>query len=218
VIACGLYGMSEVHALYALQPRDLPPAERAKGGGELISPAAAVRICDPDTGRELPPGEHGEIELKGPSLLLEYYGNPEATREAFREGGWFRTGDLGYLDGPRRFCYVTRIGDVLRLGGFLTSPQEIEAVLEEHPAVQGAQVVGATLAREPVAVAFVVPADGQAIDEAALRDWCKARLAGYKIPRRFVEVGGFPTTQSANGTKIQRAKLREMAAAVVAAH
>lgn len=218
VIACGLYGMSEVHALYALQPRKLPPAERAKGGGELISPAAAVRICDPDTGRELPPGEHGEIELKGPSLLLEYYGNPEATREAFREGGWFRTGDLGYLDGHRRFCYVTRIGDVLRLGGFLTSPQEIEAVLEEHPAVQGAQVVGATLASEPVAIAFVVPAMGQAVDEAALREWCKARLAGYKIPRRFVEVAEFPTTPSANGTKIQRAKLREMAAALVAAN
>jgi fatty-acyl-CoA synthase len=216
VIACGLYGMSEVHALYALQPRKLPTTERAKGGGELVSPAAAVRICDPDTGCELPPGEHGEIELKGPSLLLEYYGNPEATRGAFREGGWFRTGDLGYLDGPRRFCYVTRMGDVLRLGGFLTSPQEIEAVLEEHPAVQGAQVVGATLAREPVAVAFVVPVAGQALDEAALSAWCKARLAGYKIPRRFVDVAEFPTTPSANGTKIQRAKLREMAAALVA--
>ncbi|MGE3773134.1 MAG: AMP-binding protein, partial [Gammaproteobacteria bacterium] len=107
VLACGLYGMSEVHALYALQPATLPAAERAKGGGVLVSPQAKVRICDPDSGAELPPGAHGEIELKGPSLLREYYGNPEATREAFHDG-WFRTGDLGYLDGPRRFCYVTR--------------------------------------------------------------------------------------------------------------
>lgn len=216
VRACGLYGMSEVHALYALQPADLPAAERAKGGGVLVSPAAAVRICDPDTGAELPPGEHGEIELKGPSLLREYYGNPEATREAFHDG-WFRTGDLGYLDGPRRFCYVTRIGDVLRLGGFLTSPQEIEAVLEEHPAVDGAQVVGANFEREPGAVAFIVPADGAAFDEEALRAWCRARLAGYKVPRRFVAIDAFPTTASANGTKIQRAKLRAMASELAAA-
>ncbi len=210
VIACGLYGMSEVHALYAVQPASLPAAERAKGGGVLMSPAAAVRICDPDTGATLPPGEAGEIEVKGPSLLCEYYGNPEATREAFRDG-WFRTGDLGYLDGPRRFCYVTRIGDVLRLGGFLTSPQEIEAVLEEHPAVQGAQVVGASFGRDAAAVAFVVPAAGAALDETALRDWCKSRLAGYKVPRRFIAIEAFPTTASANGTKIQRAKLRAMA-------
>lgn len=215
VVACGLYGMSEVHALYALQPRDLPAEERAKGGGALISPDAAVRICDPETGAELPPGEAGEIELKGPSLLLEYYGDPEATRAAFHDG-WFRTGDLGYLDGPRRFCYVTRIGDVLRLGGFLTSPQEIESVLEEHPAVDGAQVVGAVEGRDPVAVAFVLPADGAAVDEAALRAWCRERLAGYKVPRRFVGVAAFPTTPSANGTKIQRAKLREMAARLLA--
>ena len=213
VLACGLYGMSEVHALYALQSHTLPPAERAKGGGTLISADAHVRICDPDTGRELPAGEHGEIELKGPSLLLEYYGNPQATREAFHDG-WFRTGDLGYLDGPRRFCYVTRIGDVLRLGGFLTSPQEIEAVLETHPSVQGVQVVGATLDQEPVAVAFIVAQDGATVDEAALRDWCRARLAGYKVPRRFVAIAEFPTTASANGTKIQRAKLREMALAL----
>ena len=205
--------MSEVHALYALQSHTLPPAERAKGGGTLISADAHVRICDPDTGRELTAGEHGEIELKGPSLLLEYYGNPQATREAFHDG-WFRTGDLGYLDGPRRFCYVTRIGDVLRLGGFLTSPQEIEAVLETHPSVQGVQVVGATLDQEPVAVAFIVAQDGATVDEAALREWCRARLAGYKVPRRFVAIAEFPTTASANGTKIQRAKLREMALAL----
>jgi fatty-acyl-CoA synthase len=181
----------------------------------LVSPSAEVRICDPDTGAELPPGVHGEIELKGPSLLREYYGNPEATREAFHDG-WFRTGDLGYLDGPRRFCYVTRIGDVLRLGGFLTSPQEIESVLEAHPAVQGAQVVGASFGRESAAVAFVIPAAPAAVDEHGLREWCRKRLAGYKVPRHFVAVAEFPTTASANGTKIQRAKLRAMAEAIAA--
>lgn len=211
VTACGLYGMSECHALYALQPRDLPAHERSKGGGALVSPQASVRVRDPEFGRVLAVGEHGELELRGPSLLCEYFGNPEATREAFTSDGWFRTGDLGYLEPDGRFCYVTRMGDVLRLGGFLTSPQEIEGVLEGHPSVQGAQVVGITLEREPVAIGFVVPAAGVAFDEEALRAWCKARLAGYKLPRRIFCVDEFPTTASANGTKIQRAKLREMA-------
>jgi len=159
----------------------------------------------------LPVGEHGEIELRGPSLLCEYFGNPEATREAFTADGWFRTGDLGYLEADGRFCYVTRMGDVLRLGGFLTSPQEIEAVLETHPTVSGAQVVGITLNREPVAIGFVTLQAGADFAEEALRAWCKARLAGYKQPKRIFCVEAFPTTQSANGTKIQRAKLRELA-------
>ena len=211
VLACGLYGMSECHALYALQPCDLPAAERAKGGGALVSPAAAFRVRDPETGRVLSVGEHGELELRGPSLFCEYFGNPEATAEAFTEDGWFRTGDLAYREADGRFCYVTRMGDVLRLGGFLVSPQEIEAVLEEHPDIAGVQVVGVTLDREPVAVAFVLASGGHAPDEQSVRDFCKARLAGYKEPRRVLAVADFPTTQSANGTKIQRAKLRAMA-------
>ena len=211
VIACGLYGMSECHALYALQPHHLPASEREKGGGALVSPAAEFRVRDPATGRVLEAGEQGELELRGPSLFCEYFGNPEATQEAFTADGWFRTGDLAYREVDGRFCYVTRMGDVLRLGGFLVSPQEIEAVLEGHPAVGGAQVVGATLGTEPVAVAFVLASGGEAPDEQAVRDFCKARLAGYKVPRRVFVVAEFPTTASANGTKIQRAKLRELA-------
>ena len=118
VIACGLYGMSECLALYALQPLTLPAAERSKGGGALISPQASVRVRDPQTGRVLAAGEQGELELRGPSLLLEYFGNPQASKEAFTDDGWFRSGDLGYLETDGRFCYLTRIGDVLRLGGF----------------------------------------------------------------------------------------------------
>ncbi len=211
VIACGLYGMSECLALYALQPLTLPEAERSKGGGALISPQASVRVCNPETGRVLAAGEHGELELRGPSLLLEYYGNPQASREAFTADGWFRSGDLGYLEADGRFCYLTRIGDVLRLGGFLTSPQEIEAVLEAAPAVAGAQVVGIDLNGEPVAVGFVIVRDRADIREDELREWCRSRLAGYKVPRRIFSIDEFPTTQSANGTKIQRTKLRQLA-------
>ena len=205
VIACGLYGMSECLALYALQPLTMPAAERSKGGGALISPQASVRVCDPETGRVLAAGEQGELELRGPSLLLEYYGNPQASKDAFTADGWFRSGDLGYLEADGRF------GDVLRLGGFLTSPQEIEAVLEAEPSVAGAQVVGVNLDGEPVAVGFVIASDQAEFREDELREWCRSRLAGYKVPRRIFRIDEFPTTPSANGTKIQRTKLRQLA-------
>lgn len=211
VIACGLYGMSECLALYALQPLTMPAAERSKGGGALISPQASVRVCDPETGRVLAAGEQGELELRGPSLLLEYYGNPQASKDAFTADGWFRSGDLGYLEADGRFCYLTRIGDVLRLGGFLTSPQEIEAVLEAEPSVAGAQVVGVNLDGEPVAVGFVIASDQAEFREDELREWCRSRLAGYKVPRRIFRIDEFPTTPGANGTKIQRTKLRQLA-------
>ena len=211
VIACGLYGMSECLALYALQPLTMPAAERSKGGGALISPQASVRVRDPQTGRVLAAGEQGELELRGPSLLLEYFGNPQASKEAFTDDGWFRSGDLGYLEADGRFCYLTRIGDVLRLGGFLTSPQEIEAVLEAAPTVAGAQVVGVNLNGEPVAVGFVIASDQAVFREDELREWCRSRLASYKVPRRIFRIDAFPTTPSANGTKIQRTKLRDLA-------
>ncbi len=206
----GLYGMSECHALYAVQPVTLPAAERGKGGGRPVSPRAAVRVRDPDSGRLLQPGERGEIELRGPSLMRGYYGDPAATAAALSEDGWLRTGDLGYLEPDGRFCYLARLGDVLRLGGFLTSPLEIEAVIDAHAAVSASQVVAIDTDGRPRAVAFVIAA-GDAFDEQAVIAHCAAHLAGYKVPARVFAVDAFPTTQSANGTKIRKATLRAWA-------
>jgi fatty-acyl-CoA synthase len=211
VVVRGLYGMSEVQALYAIQPLEASSEERKKGGGKLVSPLAAARVRDPESRRMLRPGEHGEIELKGPSLMLEYFNDAEATAAIFTDDGFLKTGDLGYMEPDGRFCYVTRMGDVLRLGGFLTGPQEIEAVLDRYPDVTGSQVVGINIDQQPVAVAFVIPRQGAEIVEADLQAFCRRQLAGYKVPRRIFPVEAFPTTLSANGTKIQRNKLREMA-------
>ncbi|MCB1749197.1 MAG: AMP-binding protein, partial [Gammaproteobacteria bacterium] len=112
VTLCGLYGMSECHALYAMQPPRLDSAERRKGGGRPLSPRAAVRVRDPESGVLLGPGQPGEIEVSGPSLMLEYYDNPAATAEALGNDGYLRTGDLGYLEDDGRFCYLARMGDV----------------------------------------------------------------------------------------------------------
>lgn len=207
----GLYGMSEVQALFSRQPEDLPKEERMLGGGKLLSPDAKVRVRDPDSGELLPFGAEGEIELKGPSLMLGYFENPTANAETFTADGFIRTGDMGYQVGEDRFVFLARMGDVLRLGGFLVSPVEIETHIQDVPDVTGCQVVGANIGGKSRAVAFVtIAADGQ-FDEQAIRDHCLAGLAKFKTPVAIYQLDEFPTTASANGTKIQRAKLRQWA-------
>ena len=207
----GLYGMSEVQALFAVQPLDVAADERTFGGGRMVNAEARARARNPDTGAILPPGEHGELELSGPSLMSEYYLNPEATAEAFTEDGFVRTGDLGYTTPDGRFVYLQRMGDVLRLGGFLVSPAEIENHLLGHADVADCQVVGVGSSRGTRPVGFVIPRPGSQFDEAALRAHCLAGLAKFKAPDRIFPVAEFPTTKSANGTKVQRAQLRRMA-------
>ena len=207
----GLYGMSEVQAFFSRQPLDAAPERRLLGGGVPLDPAGRVRIRDPGTGRLLAAGEEGEIEIAGPSLMRGYFENPAATRETMSGDGFVRSGDLGRLTGDGGFVYLGRMGDAMRLGGFLVSPAEIEGHLNEHPAVRGAQVVGVDTEDGAHPVAFVVPDRGGGFDEEALRDHCARSLARFKTPARIFAVDEFPTTQSANGTKIRRAELRRMA-------
>ena len=207
----GLYGMSEVQALFARQPGDAPADRRRIAGGVTTSAEASVRVRDPESGRVLPQGESGEIEIKGPSLMMGYDGNEAATREAFTEDGWFRTGDLGRLDPWGGFEFETRMGDVLRLGGFLVSPAEIEAELQADPSIDGAQVVAIADAAGTKAIAFVTLKPGGGFDEAALIARCKSSLAGFKVPARIFCLDAFPSTTGPNGTKVQRHRLREMA-------
>ncbi|MEM7407960.1 MAG: AMP-binding protein [Pseudomonadota bacterium] len=208
----GLYGMSEVQALFSRQAPGSPVEKRAHGGGRPVAPAAAFRICDPDTGALMPVRTAGELQLKGPSMMREYFGNPEATAGALTADGFLRTGDLAHDEGDGRFRYLARMGDSLRLGGFIASPAEIEAYIDRHPSVETSQVVGVDSSRGTVPVAFVLPARDAAFDADALAAHSAHGLARYKVPVRFVAVTSFPTTPSPNGEKIQRVKLREMAA------
>jgi fatty-acyl-CoA synthase len=207
----GLYGMSEVQALFARQRPEAPLAQRARPGGFPVGGDYGVRVRDPESGRLLPYGESGEIEVGGPSLMAGYFGDDQATARAVTDDGWLRTGDLGRLVGDGSFVFETRMGDVLRLGGYLVAPSEIEAHIESFPGIEGCQAVGAVGADGLTAVAFVTLRPGAAFDEVALRQFCTAGLARFKVPARCVALDAFPTTASANGTKVQRAKLREMA-------
>jgi fatty-acyl-CoA synthase len=208
---CGLYGMSEVQALYARQPTDAPVGRRKLGGGLTVSPLAHVRVRDPDSGDLLGPGQPGALECAGPSLMVGYYGNEKATARAMTPDGYVRTGDLAELDGYGGFTFLSRMGDVLRLSGFLVNPLEIETHLQKLPGIADCQTIAVARPEGVRAVSFVILRPGAALDEAAAIAHCRRGLANYKVPLRVFAVDDFPKTPSPNGFKIQRNRLREMA-------
>ncbi|MDH3704022.1 MAG: AMP-binding protein, partial [Alphaproteobacteria bacterium] len=181
----GLWGMSETMAFVAGRDPHAPLAERRKAGGAMVSPRGAARVRDPDSGDLLPPGKPGALEIAGPSLMVEYIDNPEATAEALTGDGYVCTGDLAQMEEDGGFEFITRMGDVLRLGGFLVSPAEIEAELQSLEQIAAAQVVAVDAAGRNAAFAFVTLATGAVLDETAVRAHCAARLAKFKVPIRI---------------------------------
>lgn len=207
----GLYGSSEVQALFSIADGE----NWLRGGGVPVSEQALLAVRDPDTGAALPHGASGELWIDAPSRFVEYLDNPSATARAIDADGVFRTGDLARL-ADVGFTYEARIGDVMRLGGFLVSPEEIEAVIQAQPGVAGVQVVSASCSKgDPVPVAFVRPCAGAVLQEAALRESCLQQLARFKVPERIVVVENFPMVESPNGAKVQKVRLREMAEALL---
>jgi len=200
----GLYGMSEVQALYAFRGASgLPVEERWRAAGQLVSPQAERRVVD------------DELQLQGPSLFEGYLadGGHEIDHEltaANFDGPWFKTGDLAVEDGPRSFEYITRIGDVMRLGGFLVAPAEVEGTIMGLDTIDQAQVVAVGREQGARPVAFVILAPGAELDEQAVIEHCTSSLAKFKCPVCVVAIDEFPVTDGPNGVKIQRAKLREM--------
>ena len=188
------YGSTEVQALLAHATGSAE--QRAVAGGTPVSPETEVRV-----------GEDGELEIRGPSVMVGYLGDAEAEREAFTGDGFLRTGDLGRLT-DEGFAYDSRRGDALRLGGYLVNPREIEGFLEAQDGVRQAGVVAAEVDGAQRAVAFVA---GD-VDEDAVIDRCRASLAGFKVPRRVIALDELPMTDSANGRKVRRAELRRLAA------
>jgi fatty-acyl-CoA synthase len=202
----GLYGMSEVQALFSLRDPSGDANDRARAGGTLAAEQGEYRIVD------------GELQLRGPSMFAGYLAEGGAeidqalTAKNF-DDDWFKTGDAAEAETDRTFTYHTRIGDVLRLGGFLVAPADIEPVLLELSAIREAQVVTVDLPTGTRPVAFVV-AD-ETFDEQAAIEHCRQRMARYKVPVRVIPLDAFPVTSSANGNKIQVVKLRELAASTL---
>jgi len=212
-----VYGSSEVLALAAFWDFERASNLCGTAGGRLVSDAMRVRCVDA-AGHPVERGQHGELQFAGPILTCGYLANDAATRSAFSEDGWFKSKDLGSVSdaGGREFHYVSRLDDAIRLKGFLVSPGEIESMLQTHPAVAAAQVVGVPeRGGEELAAAFVTLHAGARVDPEHLRDHCRARMASYKVPALLEIVERFPTTLSANGDKVMKNKLRDMARAMV---
>jgi long-chain acyl-CoA synthetase len=165
-----------------------------------------MRVVDPED-NPLPPGrDHvGEILIRGHNVMKGYLGRPEQTAEAFR-GGWFHTGDLGYVDEDGFFFVVDRSKDLVIRGGYNVYPREVEEVLFAHPDIVEAAVIGKPderLGEEVVAV--VVVREGAELDEAAVIAYCKERIAAYKYPREVRFIASLP--KGATG-KVLKAQLR----------
>jgi len=214
----GLYGSSELQALQAAQPVDPSLGDVSvlhQPGGRLIPEDARVRARDPETSHLLGNGQSGEIEILTPSRMAGYLDQPDAAHRAFTDDGYYRTGDLGWCISDRQFVFQARMGDALRLGGFLVNPAEIEQVVEELPGVEAAQVVAGHWQQKNVPVAFVVLSPNATPAPDHWLSDCRRRLANFKAPVHFEVLEAFPTVQSANSVKIQKHRLREMAQAIL---
>ncbi|MBK6554622.1 MAG: long-chain fatty acid--CoA ligase [Rhodocyclaceae bacterium] len=174
----------------------------ASAGREAVD--AEVRIVD-DQGHDLPPGQVGEILIRGPSVISGYWRQAAETQAAIRDG-WFVTGDLGYLDQKRYLFLVDRKKDMVVSGGVNIYTKEVEAALFEHPAVLEAAVIGLPDDEwGEIVVAAVVRRPAMPVTESELVDHCRARLASYKKPRRIVFVPELPKNPSG---KVLKRELR----------
>jgi amino acid adenylation domain-containing protein len=196
------YGLTETSAQITSNP--LPPRER-KAGSVGVAVGAHVAIMD-EAGNLLPPGETGEIVIRGATVMQGYENNPTANTSAFTHG-WFRTGDQGFLD-PDGYLFITgRLKDLINRGGEKISPREVEEVLMEHPAVAQVAAFAVPHAQlgEDVAAAVVLRKDASATDR-EIRGFVAARLAMFKVPRQVIFVDEIPKGPTG---KVQRLGLAD---------
>jgi len=202
------YGMSEIGVGAALSALDSTEEQCVEASG-YPAPGYEIRIIDPDTGREQPTAMEGEILIRSYMVMQGYYRKPQETAAAIDPDGWVHSGDMGLIrpDGHMRF--MGRYKDMLKIGGENVDPVEVEAYLMRHPAINAVAIVGLPDARlSEVAVAFVRLESGQRVTASDLAEYCRGKIAHYKIPRHVLFVDEFPMTGSG---KVQKVKLREEA-------
>jgi acyl-CoA synthetase (AMP-forming)/AMP-acid ligase II len=215
---CGfmqVYGLTEIAGSATfLMPEDHqasgPKARMLRSAGQPV-PGARVRVVDPGTLQDLPEGRTGEVLIESPGNMIGYWRNPEATAAAFPEGrnergGWFRSGDGGYLEGG--YLYINdRIKDMIISGGENIYPAEIENTLMQHPDVADGAVIGVPDATWGESVkACVVRRPGSSVSEREIIDWMRERLAHYKCPKSVDFVDTLPRNPSG---KLLKRILRE---------
>lgn len=200
------YGMTELSPGSHVSPRGRGRA----GASGMTIPNTECRIVDPATLTDLPPGQDGEIWVKGPQVMKGYLNNPKATAETIVEGGWLRTGDIGHFDAEGYLYLTDRLKELIKVKGFQVAPAELEALILTHPQITDAAVIGVQDAEAgEVPMAFIVAADPPSLAE--LQAHLAADIAHYKQIRRLEVVEAIP--KSASG-KILRRVLRDRIAAL----
>lgn len=198
------WGLTESGAITSGQPADLPP--KYGSIGKCLLKCSTMRVFGED-GEELPAGRHGEIVVKGPTLMRGYWNLPAETATAIKDG-WLYTGDIGYMDDDGYFFITARKKDIIIRGGENVSPVEVEEVLLQHPAVEEAGVVGIP---DPVygeeIKAFIVVKAGFGVEEQELIAFCKKRLPSFKQPKKIQLIESLPKNVLG---KVLRAELRKI--------
>ena len=201
-----VYGLTETSPGLTQTPRDADLVERTQTVGRVM-PETEVRIVDPQTGEDVPPGVDGELWARGYVVMKGYYKMPEATAAAITPDGWLRSGDQASIDTEGRVRITGRIKDIIIRGGENIAPKEVEDVLRAHPSIADASVyaVASEFFGEEVAAALRLH-PGATIDDAEVQSFCRDRVARFKVPRFIRIVDAFPLTASG---KIQKFRLRE---------
>ena len=211
------YGLTETISMTHSNPPDRPKLQC------LGIPTHGVdsRVIDPDSLRELPPGETGEIVSSGAQVMREYWNQPEATAEVFVEldgKRFFRTGDLGYVDDEGYFFLVDRLKRMINVSGFKVWPAEVETQLFAHPAIKEACVIASIDPRRgEQAKALVVLREGAQASAEEIQRWARERMAPYKIPAlvEFVDTLPRGATGKVAWRQLQEAEQRRIAGAAV---
>jgi acyl-CoA synthetase (AMP-forming)/AMP-acid ligase II len=202
------YGMTETTSAMTVEPPSDDRDVLLSSVGSVF-PGVELRLVAPD-GSEVTEGEVGEVQARSKYNFLGYWGRPDATREAFTEDGYFRTGDLAVQRADGRYRIVGRLKEMYKSGGYNVYPREIETVLEAHPDVAISAVVPvADPLWQEVGVAFVIPKPGHRVESDTLISWCRDRLANYKVPKRCEVASELPLLPIG---KIDKVALRKRAA------
>lgn len=199
------YGMTETSPITIGNPMS---KRRRTGSIGVPYPSTHIRLADrDDPAGDVPPGEPGELLIRGPQVFSGYWNLPDETAATLLPGGWIRTGDIAVQDDEGFLSIVDRIKEMIITGGFNVFPSEVEDILREHPDVADVAVVGIPSSRagEDV-VAVVVPVEGTHPDPAELRSWARDRMSGYKAPRRVELADDLPRSQIG---KILRREVRD---------
>jgi fatty-acyl-CoA synthase len=202
------YGMTETSPVSTQSKVDDPLEKRVATVGH-VHPHVEVKIVDPTSGRILPRGTPGELCTRGYSVMLGYWNDPHATRQAIDDGRWMHTGDLATMDEDGYVNIVGRIKDMVLRGGENVFPREVEEFLYTMPGISDVQVIGVPDAKYgEELMAWVKLRPGVALTGEEIRAYCRGKIATYKIPRYYKFVDGFPMTVTG---KVQKYKMREVA-------